>query len=217
MLSLDKLSPCFPLSQYLSPRSTCPAQQTTKKEAIRPDRTTGAHPMQMQPKPAHHDTDPPQLRLDLHPTHLIALSVNEECRAWGHGRVFHLPLPSATSSRHSQGSGSQRGHPTDLVYTPSVWNEKMKKEWDMTSWEDRLRSCVAGKLLPSPLTPLLCVLYSFRLQDEPSSMNSTRDMRMLDTDVMPACRQETPQRARERGPNLCPHPRIRRQRPRRPR
>jgi hypothetical protein len=145
MLSLEKLSPCFSFTQHLSPRHTYPTEQSTKKAGTRSERGITTHAMQMQPKPAHHETNPPQFQLDLHPTHLIALSLNEECRAWGHGRVFHLPLPSASSSRHSQGHGNQRGHPTDLVYTPSVWSEKMKKDWDMASWEVRLRSCLAGE------------------------------------------------------------------------
>jgi hypothetical protein len=208
-VSLDKISPCFSLSRYLSPQPTCSAQQATKIAATTQSHAIAAHPTRMQPKPAHHDTDPPQLQLDLHPTHLIALSLNEECRAWGHGRVFHLPLPSVASSRPSQGSGSQRGHPTDLVYTPSVWTEKMKKEWDMASWEDRLRGCVAGEFLPGPLTPLLFVLYSFYLQNKLPSINGTVEMRIPNTDGIWACRQETTQRARERGLILCQHPRIR--------
>jgi hypothetical protein len=79
----------------------------------------------------------------VHPTHVIALAMNEECRAFGHGRVFHLPLaPSRAENVHNGGSV---GHPTDLVYVPTPWSDGMKKEWDGGSWEERLRGCYCGE------------------------------------------------------------------------
>jgi hypothetical protein len=81
---------------------------------------------------------------NIHPTHLVTLSLNEECRIWGYGRVIHLPLTPATASSRTY-SHRQRGHPTDLVYTPTIWSEGMKREWDGGSWGKRLKVCCAGK------------------------------------------------------------------------
>ena len=140
-LHLENLPSSFSLSEYLSPQSPFPYQF---QQAISTPGLVSTTQSSQRPFASHARTPSQTKEKYLHPTQLIALALNEECRIWGYGRVFYLPLPvpTETASRRGPRLG---GHPTDLVYITSIWSERMNVEWDGGSWEDRLRDCAIGE------------------------------------------------------------------------
>ncbi len=132
----------FSFSGYLSPQP----QPAISTPTPFPASTTPPNQIGSYLAARERGNEPSLAKSDVHPTHLIALSLNEESRIWGYGRVFHVPIPSETSSMHRH-----VGYPTDPVYTPTVWSARMKKEWDAGSWSDRLRDGGVGKLVCVPL------------------------------------------------------------------
>ncbi len=120
-LSLNKIPPTFSFSAYLT---HAPPSESSSENS---------------PDNLNHDDVNNQINIDIHPTKLIALALNEECRSWGYGRVFYLPMQSRQDTA--------QGHPTDLVYFPTIWTEVMKSGWDMSSWEQRLEGCEVGESL----------------------------------------------------------------------
>lgn len=127
-INLNRLAPSFSLSHFLStrpyPYATPPPIPVSSSNLCQ---TTDSQDGQ------HHDPAQPRSNWSLHPIHLVALSLNEECRAWGFGQVFHLrlPLPLPLDSHGRTGGG----HPTDLAYTPTIWTEAMKNQWDAQNGE----------------------------------------------------------------------------------